>query len=42
MNIVNAAGMTVFNGRFADFKGKATAGVYVIVCDGKTYKTVIK
>lgn len=42
VNIVNAAGMTVFNGRFADFKGKATAGVYVIVCDGKTYKTVIK
>ena len=34
--------MTVYKGRLADFKAKATAGVYVVVCGDKTYKTIIK
>lgn len=42
VSVVNAAGMTVFNGRYADFKAKAATGIYVIVCGDKTYKTVIK
>lgn len=42
VSVVNAAGMTVFNGRYADFKAKAASGIYVIVCGDKTYKTVIK
>ena len=42
VSVVNAAGMTVFSGRYADFKAKAATGIYVIVCGDKTYKTVIK
>lgn len=42
VSVVNASGMTVYKGRLADFKAKATAGVYVVVCGDKTYKTVIK
>ena len=42
VSVVNASGMTVYKGRIADFKAKATAGVYVVVCGDKTYKTVIK
>lgn len=42
VSVVNTAGMTVFNGRYADFKAKAATGIYVIVCGDKTYKTVIK
>ena len=39
---MNAAGMTVFSGSYAEFKTKAQAGIYVVVCGDKTYKTVIK
>ena len=42
VSVVNAAGITVFNGRYAEFKAKAAAGIYVVVCGDKTYKTVIK
>lgn len=42
VTVVNAAGMTVFSGSYAEFKTKAQAGIYVIVCGEKTYKTVIK
>lgn len=42
VSVVNASGMTVYKGRLVDFKAKATAGVYVVVCGDKTYKTVIK
>lgn len=42
VTVVNAAGMTVFSGSYAEFKTKAQAGIYVVVCGEKTYKTVIK
>lgn len=42
VTVVNTAGMTVFNGSYAEFKTKAQAGIYVVVCGDKTYKTVIK
>lgn len=42
VTVVNAAGMTVFSGSYAEFKTKAQAGIYVVVCGDKTYKTVIK
>lgn len=42
VTVVNAAGMTVFSGNYAEFKTKAQAGIYVVVCGEKTYKTVIK
>ena len=42
VSVVNAAGITVFNGRYAEFKAKAAAGIYVVVCGDKTYKTVVK
>ena len=42
VTVVNAAGMTVFSGSYAEFKIKAQAGIYVVVCGDKTYKTVIK
>ena len=42
VTIVNTAGMTVFSGSYAEFKTKAQAGIYVVVCGDKTYKTVIK
>lgn len=42
VTVVNAAGMTVFSGSYAEFKTKALAGIYVVVCGDKTYKTVIK
>ena len=42
VTVVNTAGMTVFSGSYAEFKTKAQAGIYVVVCGDKTYKTVIK
>lgn len=42
VKVVNAAGMIVFSGSYAEFKTKAQAGIYVVVCGEKTYKTVIK
>lgn len=42
VTVVNVAGMTVFSGSYAEFKTKAQAGIYVVVCGEKTYKTVIK
>ena len=42
VTVMNAAGMTVFSGSYAEFKTKAQAGIYVVVCGEKTYKTVIK
>lgn len=42
VTVVNTAGLTVFSGSYAEFKTKAQAGIYVVVCGDKTYKTVIK
>ena len=42
VKVVNAAGMIVFSGSYAEVKTKAQAGIYVVVCGEKTYKTVIK
>lgn len=42
VTVVNTAGMTVFSGSYAEIKTKAQAGIYVVVCGDKTYKTVIK
>ena len=42
VRIVNAAGMTVFNGDLDEFKASAAPGVYIVVSAEKSYKIVVK
>lgn len=42
VRIVNAAGITVFNGKLDDFKATAPAGIYVVAGGEKNYKIVVK
>ena len=42
VRVLNTAGMTIYEGDYEGFKANATQGVYIIVGNEKTYKTVIK
>ncbi len=42
VQVVNIAGIVVFNGRLDDFKAAAQPGVYVVVSKDKTTKLVVK
>jgi len=42
VQVVNAAGIVVFNGRLDDFRATAQPGVYVVVSKEKTAKIVVK
>lgn len=42
VRVVNTAGLTVFQGRFADFREQAPTGVYVVIEGSKSYKVVVK
>ena len=42
VRVVNTASLTVFQGRFADFREQAPTGVYVVIEGSKSYKVVVK
>lgn len=42
VRVVNAAGITVYEGELDNFKTQATAGTYIIIGEDGTYKLVIK
>lgn len=42
VRVVNAAGVTVFNGDFEEFKASAAPGIYIVMSADKNYKIVVK